>query len=144
MSVFETMPEGELLALCAWSECRGEPRDGKIAVIHTILERAKHPSWWGHDVRSVILKPWQFSCFNQGDPNRKQMEWIARADPAERPESYTSMLEFARGCMSGELWCPLYPVPTHYYNPKVCRPKWDWSKMDRIGTIGNHVFYREG
>jgi N-acetylmuramoyl-L-alanine amidase len=58
-----------MLALCSWREARGESSDAQLGVIHTILNRAAKPSWWGRDVVSVVLKPEQFSSFNVGDPN---------------------------------------------------------------------------
>jgi spore germination cell wall hydrolase CwlJ-like protein len=70
----ESQPYGELsdvalMALCCYREARGETLYGKRAVCHVIKNRATQGGWWGHDVASVVLKPWQFSSFNANDPN---------------------------------------------------------------------------
>lgn len=40
--------------------------------------------WWGNDVKSVCLKPAQFSCWNANDPNRKKLLALSPRDPAYR------------------------------------------------------------
>jgi len=62
----------DLMKLCVWREARGEGMLGKRGVAQVIQNRANDPSWWGHDIRSVILKPWQFSSFNMADPNSEK------------------------------------------------------------------------
>jgi N-acetylmuramoyl-L-alanine amidase len=59
----------ELMELCVYREARGEGMIGKRGVAWTIQNRATHPSWWGHDIRGVVTKPFQFSSFNADDPN---------------------------------------------------------------------------
>jgi hypothetical protein len=50
----------DLMKLCLWRKARGEGMLGKRGVAHVIQNRADDPSWWGHDVHSVILKPGNF------------------------------------------------------------------------------------
>ena len=51
-------------------------------VAHVIKNRVDKPCWWGVDYHSVVLKPWQFSSFNHGDPNESRwpednnLQWI--------------------------------------------------------------------
>ena len=62
----------DILARTLWGEARGEGFDGQIAVAWTIRNRVfdgKAKSWWGEGYAEVCLKPWQFSCWNQNDPN---------------------------------------------------------------------------
>lgn len=56
----------ELLALTIWGEARGEPIEGQLAVANVIKNRVSSD---GGDYYDVILKPKQFSCWNQDDPN---------------------------------------------------------------------------
>ncbi len=65
----DRLTEPQLLARCIWGEARGEPIQGKLAVAHVVLNRVKAQSYYGKTIRDVILKPWQFSCFNENDPN---------------------------------------------------------------------------
>lgn len=58
-----------LLALCAWREARGQTPAAQRGVIWSVLNRAQKPGWWGKDIVSVILHPFQYSSFNSGDPN---------------------------------------------------------------------------
>jgi N-acetylmuramoyl-L-alanine amidase len=73
-----------LLELACYREARGEPFDGMRGVCHVIKNRSLSPAWWnGHIAGSlsrVILKKYQFSSFNVGDPNEKK--WPADEDPA--------------------------------------------------------------
>jgi N-acetylmuramoyl-L-alanine amidase len=81
---YELLSGLQLLELCVWREARGEPVDGKIAVAHVIRNRVLEPSWWnGHkaqDYHAVILHPYQFSSFNESDPNSQK--WPADYDPS--------------------------------------------------------------
>ena len=45
---------------------------GMAAVANVIINRVRHPRWWGHDVLSVCQAPWQFSCWNPG-PDRDRI-----------------------------------------------------------------------
>ena len=65
-----------------WAEARGEPLDGQIAVANVILNRARQGGWWGDDVAGVCCKPKQFSCWNDGDPNRAKLDGLELQDMA--------------------------------------------------------------
>ena len=60
----------QLRARTTWRETRGESTEGQRGIIHTVVNRAAKAGWWGNDVVSVILKPFQFSSFNLDDPRR--------------------------------------------------------------------------
>jgi N-acetylmuramoyl-L-alanine amidase len=77
---YNSLSDPDLLKLCVWREARGEGPLGQRGVAHVILNRAGDPMWWGHDIKSVILKPYQFSSFNAGDPNADK--WPMDDDPA--------------------------------------------------------------
>ena len=62
-----------IAAATMYGEARGEPPEGQAAVAWVIRNRAENPRWWGHDVASVCLKPFQFSCWNRNDPNRPKL-----------------------------------------------------------------------
>lgn len=58
-----------LLALCIYREARGTSTQEKEAVGCSIRNRVDNPRWWGRDWLSVITCKYQYSSFNQGDPN---------------------------------------------------------------------------
>lgn len=81
-NLIEDQPAEALLAMCLWGEARGQDVQAKVAVASVILNRAGaragrfFPKDAGNQlarVRGVILKPWQFSCFNGNDPNRPHL-----------------------------------------------------------------------
>ncbi|MDY6408142.1 MAG: cell wall hydrolase [Pseudomonadota bacterium] len=73
--------ETEILAKTLYGEARGEGISGLEAVANVILNRVKHPCWWGKSIQEVCLKPMQFSCWNTDDPNRKKLMEDLSADP---------------------------------------------------------------
>lgn len=58
-----------LLAMLVFGEARGETFEGKLAVANVPLNRLEAHGY-GSDLTTIILRPWQFSCFNVKDPNR--------------------------------------------------------------------------
>ena len=66
---YRTLSDVEILALCVWREARGEVWDAKLGVACSIRNRVLKGGWWGNTYHTVILKPWQYSSFNEGDPN---------------------------------------------------------------------------
>jgi N-acetylmuramoyl-L-alanine amidase len=97
-----TPQEETLLALCIWREARGEMVPTKTAVAWSIRNRVEQPRWWGTSYWSVILKPWQFSCFNENDPNATL--WPTETDP-----SWLDSLAVANAVIVNP---PLSPDPT--------------------------------
>ena len=125
----------DVLARTIWGEARGEPSGGMEAVASVILNRAAYPRWWGHDIVSVCLHPWQFSCWNADDPNRSQLMAVTEADP-----QFTEALNIAAAAVAGAL-----PDTTNradsYADLRVCHPKWAANNAP-VAKIGNHTFFR--
>lgn len=129
-----------LLARMLFGEARNCSDNEKTAVAYTVLNRVDDGKRWnGTTIKGVILKPWQYSCFNDNDPNKKKLKDPEKYDKV----SWGKCLGVARGVVSGESK-DFTEGATHYFNPNVVNPSWA-SKMTRIGRIGNskHAFYRE-
>jgi len=137
---FESLLELELMTLCVYGEARNQGLDGMLAVASVILNRSKKASWWGHNIKSVILKPWQFSCLNENDPNRKTLENIAVdfMGNLERLNILRQCWWVARGLFEGYLASNIGGA-THYHTRAV-RPDWK-DKLTKITQIGDHIFY---
>ena len=130
--------EVDVLARTLYGEARGEPKAGKEAVACVILNRvAKAKSaggwWWGDDVTSVCRKPWQFSCWNEADPNRAKLEAV---DASNRV--FAACLKVARRALGGEIVDPTGGA-THYHATGV-RPPWARGRAPSA-EIGRHVFF---
>lgn len=123
-----------LLADVVWHEARGESFEGKVAVAEVILERLRDPRW-PNDIEGVVLQPWQFSCFNENDPNSSK-----RPKPSDRTgwNAFRECCEAAAQAMGGS---NLTGQANHYVNLGVARPAWyDQAKVTAV--IGAHTFLR--
>ena len=78
---YDLMSDLQLLILMDWREAEGEGLLGKRGVAHSAKNRADMPGWWGGpSLKSVILKPMQFSSFNPGNP--RERDWPDDDQPA--------------------------------------------------------------
>ena len=136
--LIEEQDNDVLLAMCVFGEARGEPTEGKIAVAHVVANRKKVGGWFGASWSSVILKPFQFSCFLRSDPNREKMLNPLATDPRKVWEECYAV---AVGVMSGVLPDPVQGA-THYYSG-MKMPLWA-SRLTSVAAIGRHKFYKEG
>lgn len=124
-----------LVALCVWREARGESIDAKRAVAWCIHNRASRPSWWGRSHAEVVLKPYQFSSFNQGDPNA--VKFPADGDPAWQDSL----------AVTGEMFAGRSIDPTdgstHYYDDSIASHPPAWAaRMQPSGKFGKLNFFK--
>lgn len=130
----------DILARTLWGEARGEGIEGMKAVACVVLNRVCIAEsfggsyWWGHDVQTVCLKPWQFSCWNSNDPNRKK---IMALDTKNK--IFRQALNIARHAVCGHLK-DITQGATHYHTEMIF-PQWA-REEDPVCQIGNHLFYR--
>src|SRR5690606_17406987 len=66
-----------ILALTIYGEARNQTILGQVAVGCVIRNRLKKISSYEASYKKVCLKPKQFSCWNEGDPNRSKLEELA-------------------------------------------------------------------
>lgn len=130
-------PEDILLARMIYGEARNCSEAEMTAVAYTVINRVNDGKEWnGSNIKDVLLKPFQYSCFNEGDPNLQKL-----MDPEK--DLFESCLAIARKVISGEIKDPASGA-THYFNPENANPGWA-EKMRIIGRVGEsrHVFYKE-
>ena len=130
---YEQLYDLFLLALCIWREARNQTLDAKLGVAYTVINRVNHPSWWGTDIISVILKPFQFSSFNRNDPNAiklpvmQDLSWVASLDAANDAINRTK------------------PDPTngatYYHDNSIEPPSWV-KEATFLCQIDSLLFYR--
>lgn len=63
-----------LLTSLLYTEARGEPDQGILAVAEVVRNRVMRPAWWGRGWREVILKRNQFSGMTPGNPSLTELE----------------------------------------------------------------------
>jgi len=124
-----------IFARTLWGEARGEPLAGKVAVAMVIINRAKNPGWWGDGIESVCSFPYQFSCWNDDDPNRTKMEAVTKDDAMFR-----ECLIIARLAEEG-LLVDKTDGATHYHHEAIM-PHWIIKgRLDPCYRAGGHLFY---
>lgn len=138
---FASLSDAQLLALTIYGEARGESAEGKIAVGSVVLERVRRQTWYGKTVQEVCLKPWQFSCFNEADPNRGKL--INIAEKWDEAMAMDASLNDCYGISSGLLDGSIAPnVKATHYKTIRCNAEWA-ERMHRVTTIGNHEYFEE-
>lgn len=127
-----------LLALCVWREARGTSMSAQKGVLHSIMNRAAHPSWWGNSLVTVIthhaknhagVDVWQYSSMAPHDPN----SCLFPTDDDIMWYQITSMV-----ADSG-----IDPTAgaTNYYSTDIAEPEWA-ARMTFLTSIGPFKFYR--
>ncbi len=125
----------DLLARTIWGEARGETVRGMEAVAAVVMNRVARPGWWGRTVASVCTKAYQFSCWNEGDPNRPKLLAVTEADPV-----FAIAQRIARRAIAGTLNDPTGGA-THYHAAAIL-PRWAAHKTP-CARIGRHLFYND-
>ncbi len=117
-----------------WGEARGEGDAGMKGVAHVLLNRLKDGRW-GSTLGSVCLAPYQFSCWNLGDPNRRLMLSLGSGSPELEPAG--AAFNEARGERDGGI--DPTKGATHY---KVVGTPATWAaRLAPCATIGRHEFF---
>lgn len=133
---YSELSDLELLSLCVWREARGEGLLGKRGVAHVVKNRADRPSWWGDSIHTVILHPFQFSSFNEGDPNSSK--W-----PEDADAFYSDSLTVSEDVLvNGDE--DITGGAVNYYDISIPPPAWTWA-ADMVFTValGRFRFFKE-
>jgi len=133
-------PNVDTLARTLWGEARGTGLLDMIGIAAVIRERYLRPGWWSKpndDWWSVCKSPYQFSCWNQNDPNRKK---LYRAEELEgdafnracRIAEYTIHFLRDRDVMQLFGVDRVDDIPTHYHDRSIDTPKAWGDKLKEI------------
>ena len=130
---YNQLSDGDLLALCIWREARGEGPVGKLAVGCVIRNRVAAQTFFGHTLQSVILRPYQFSSFNENDPNADK--W-----PEDGEADWLDCQDAALDVASGS------PDPSnnalYYFSPPLTAPPREWGLVTQTASVGRLKFYK--
>ena len=138
--MIETFSDVDIIAHTLYGEARGEvAKVGLIAlevVASVIWNRWRaHPSYFGAIPREVCLKPYQFSCWNQNDPNFERL-----LAPHITDETYSLCRMVAEEFLAGR-GEDVVNGSDHYHTVWLTPPSWTTGKLPVI-DIGTHRFYR--
>lgn len=110
-----TPEEYRLLLRVCMSECGGkygEPLDGKIAVVETILNRC---DIYGKTIEEVIYEPYQYSVANNGEPDETVEQAV---DIALRENIYPDDMIYFRTANYHTFGTPYQKIGNHYFSLK--------------------------
>lgn len=127
-----------ILARTLYGEARGEYASSGpaalIAIANVILNRLKKGGRFGNTISQVCLKPKQFSCWNENDPNLA----LLKDEGLHKDPLFKICKEVAEKVSSG-LWPDLTRGCDHYHATS-CNPS--WANPDRIKLrLSHHIFY---
>ena len=126
----------DTFARTLWGEARGTGLAGMSHVADVIMNRMDHPRWWGRDIISVCRAPYQFSCWNQNDPNYPKLLTVTESDPTfsiavtvAMKAAYRKLVDVTDGADS-------------YYAISLHQPPYWAKRATRTYSDGWHVFLR--
>lgn len=109
-----------LLSKVVYSESRGEPYVGQVAVAAVVLNRISSPSF-PNSMSGVVYQAGAFDAVSDGQINLTPDATARKA---------------AQDAING--WDPTYGA-IYYFNPATATSKWIWSRP-QVLTIGKHIF----
>nr|WP_243767115.1 cell wall hydrolase [Paenibacillus agricola] len=112
--------ELDIMAKVIYSEARGEPYEGQVAVGAVIMNRIGSSQFPGN-IQDVVFQQGAFTAVADGQytltPNQS---------------AYLSAQDALRG------WDPTNQS-LYYFNPQTATSKWIWTRPQTV-TIGRHIF----
>lgn len=111
-----------LLSKVVYSEARGEPYTGQVAVAAVVLNRVSSSSF-PNSIPGVVYQSGAFDAVADGQINLTPNSTAKKA---------------AQDAING--WDPTYGC-IYYFNPATATSKWIWSRP-QVTRIGKHIFCR--
>jgi spore germination cell wall hydrolase CwlJ-like protein len=128
------------MALTMWGEGRGEGEAGMRAIGHVIRNRwqaKRHGAY----VTDTVSAAWQFSAWNQGDPNRARMLDIDGLRFGSRDHQlWLTAKRLATDILAGRSADPTGGAL--FYHTTGVQPAWSRGVMP-VAQVGSHLFFTE-
>jgi hypothetical protein len=148
MQLFSSLSAEEILTLAVYGEARGESIKGKIAVMNVIRNRTENIRRYGNIdyayrsvYHAVILKKYQFSCFNEGNVNRKLLEKIA-LDFDRYLKKDLVLHEIFTLVKAKDYIMDIVYGANHYFSRYIEPPSWA-KHMKYCCSVDNHLFFKD-
>jgi spore germination cell wall hydrolase CwlJ-like protein len=123
------------LARTIYGEARGEGAAGMAAVASVVMNRVRAGNYpGGTSVARVCTAPWQFSCWNPGDPNLAVIRAVTAANPV-----FADALAIARQAVAGQL-ADTTGGATMYHDTSIATPA-KWGAVQQTASIGRLEFF---
>lgn len=127
----------QIFARTIYGEARGEykkyGRQALEAVGLVIMNRSKQRK---QTITKVCLQPYQFSCWNEGDPNKEKILSVTTAD-----KTFIVCLEVAGDLIGGKI-SDFLNGANHYYSDTMKEPPY-WAKGQKpVAKVGHHIFFK--
>ena len=119
--------DARCLAIAVYHEAKSEPLEGQLAVAQVILNRVESGKY-AATVCGVVHQPRQFSFTRdrRSDTPTNGAQW--------RTAQAIAVVAVTRN------WRNVAPDALSFHATRVAP---SWRNMQRVSTIGNHVFYRQ-
>lgn len=137
MTDLSRFTDQQILAKTIWGEARGGGVAGMQSVASVIVNRAKKPGWWGDDIRSICLKPYQFSCWLSNDPNLPKILAVDEANT-----QYAIAMEVAEQAINSTLTDTTNGATSYYAESMAEPPKWAVGKTP-CAEIAGQLFFND-
>ena len=117
------------IAHAVYHEARGEPIMGQVAVAYVIKNR-RYSKRYPDTFCEVVYQRHQFTDIKHTKPDYDSAAWKQAAEIA----AYTQI-----GLIDDQT-----NGATMYHNPiKAPTPRWNFGKLQLVGNLENHRFYKE-
>lgn len=130
-----------LLARLIFGEAEGQPREAKIWVAGSVLNRVAAEAW-PNTLHKVVLQPGQYDPFKPSDPNYFKVIDPLKEASAKRSEAWWESYEIAQDILSGKIKNPT--EATHFHGRGVPQ-EWFLQNVVPNGrflrSIGDVYFY---
>ena len=125
----------DTMARTIWGEARNQGTAGMQAVANVIMNRVARGGWYGATPAEVCKKKYQFSCWLPSDPNYQKLLNVDESDANFRQAKNIATLAINDniGDITGG---------ATEYHTKAIKPNWDYSKLQKTASIGDHIFYK--
>lgn len=140
---YEQLLPVDLIALCIWREAANQNLAAKYGVACVIRNRKDQEPKYGEDWLGVITRKWQFSSFNEDDPNSKK--WPQEQDPAwlKTPDGRAWVDSY--GCALNVLEDESIDITEGavlYFSPPIVTPPTEWGVVTHTTALDKLQFYR--
>jgi len=130
--------EVSCLALNIYHEARGEPIDGMLAVGFVTLNRVTdkyHPD-------TICEVVWEKRYSKKHKRHIAQFSWTldGKSDKPKEKEAWDYAQKLATFLYEGN-WRSIVDNAL-YYHADYIKPNWDFSKIQKVASIGKHIFYQ--
>jgi spore germination cell wall hydrolase CwlJ-like protein len=125
----------DILARTIWGEDRSGGISNMADVACVVLNRVKKPCWWGNSIITVCLKPYQFSCWLESDPNHAKLIAVSDDDL-----QFMEAMGIANQAVGGTLLDTVNGATSYYAKSMKEPPKWS-DALSPVYENSHHLFF---